>query len=53
MAQKQSDDLILKSLGKKAYRTLAMQNHPDRGGCPERMKAINQAWEHYRSLVVA
>ena len=27
------------------YRTLASQNHPDRGGSAERMTEINRAWE--------
>ena len=30
---------------KKAYRKLAMKHHPDRGGDPEKFKAINQAHE--------
>jgi len=30
---------------KKAYRKLALQNHPDRGGDPEKFKAISQAYE--------
>lgn len=30
---------------KAAYRRLAMQNHPDKGGNPETMKAINNEYE--------
>lgn len=30
---------------KSAYRKLAMENHPDKGGDPERMKEINAAYE--------
>jgi DnaJ family protein A protein 2 len=30
---------------KKAYRKLALKHHPDRGGDPEKFKAINQAHE--------
>ena len=29
---------------KKAYRKLALREHPDKGGCPERFQAINQAY---------
>ena len=31
---------------KKAYRKLAMQHHPDKGGDPENFKKINQAYEN-------
>ena len=30
---------------KKAYRKLAMKEHPDRGGDPEKFKEINRAYE--------
>jgi len=30
---------------KKAYRRLAMQHHPDRGGDPEKLKKINEAYD--------
>lgn len=30
---------------KKAYRKLAMQHHPDKGGDPEQFQAINEAYE--------
>lgn len=30
---------------KRAYRRLALQHHPDRGGCAERFLAIRQAYE--------
>jgi hypothetical protein len=30
---------------KSAFRALASQHHPDKGGQPERMAAINAAWE--------
>ena len=29
---------------KKAYRRLALREHPDKGGCPERFKEINEAY---------
>jgi hypothetical protein len=29
---------------KAAYRAAAMKHHPDRGGNPEKMKAVNEAW---------
>mmetsp|Transcript_4536 Transcript_4536/g.14189 ORF Transcript_4536/g.14189 Transcript_4536/m.14189 type:complete len:195 (-) Transcript_4536:980-1564(-) len=29
---------------KKAYRKLALREHPDKGGCPERFKQINEAY---------
>jgi DnaJ-class molecular chaperone len=32
------------------YRTLAMRNHPDRGGNPRRMLEINRAFETLRPL---
>lgn len=28
-----------------AYRRLASENHPDRGGDPDRMAEINRAWQ--------
>jgi len=31
---------------KKQYRALALKNHPDRGGDPERMKEINLSYEY-------
>lgn len=34
--------------GKKVYRRLAMQNHPDRGGDTAVMAAINTAWERFQ-----
>ena len=30
---------------RKAYRVLASENHPDRGGSPARMAEINRAWK--------
>jgi DnaJ family protein A protein 2 len=30
---------------KKAYRKLSIKNHPDRGGNPESMKKLNEAFE--------
>lgn len=33
---------------KRVYRQLAAELHPDRGGAPERMIALNQAWELIR-----
>jgi len=30
---------------KKAYKKLALKNHPDKGGDPEKFKAINEAYE--------
>lgn len=34
--------------GKRIYRRLAMENHPDRGGDTAKMAAINSAWEHFQ-----
>lgn len=31
---------------RKAYRALALRNHPDRGGSEEKMKEINGAYEY-------
>lgn len=31
-----------------AYRRLAMQHHPDRGGDPARMVEVNAAWDEFR-----
>lgn len=31
---------------KRAYRTRALETHPDRGGDPERFRAVQQAYEH-------
>lgn len=36
---------------KKEYRRLAMSNHPDRGGDPETMKAINDEYESRFSIL--
>lgn len=33
---------------RKAYRKLAVKNHPDKGGDPEKFKEINEAWEVLR-----
>ena len=33
---------------KKAYRGLALQHHPDRGGDPEKMKEINSIFEVFQ-----
>lgn len=33
---------------KRIYRQLAAELHPDRGGSPERMIELNQAWEQIR-----
>jgi curved DNA-binding protein CbpA len=34
-----------------AYRRLAAQHHPDKGGDPARMAEINQAWDQAREVV--
>ena len=36
---------------KKAYRKMAMENHPDRGGDPEIMKAINNEYDEMFNLL--
>ena len=33
------------------YKKLALENHPDRGGDLENMKALNAAWENVRKMV--
>lgn len=38
------------SLGK-AYRRMTLECHPDRGGSPRRMAAVNCAFEYLQSLV--
>ncbi len=37
---------------KRAYRRLALEHHPDRGGCPERFLEIRQAYEALVSVSV-
>ena len=36
---------------KRQYRTLAMKNHPDRGGDAELMKAINNEYDAFFKMV--
>ena len=31
---------------RRSYRKLALQHHPDRGGCQEKMKELNEAYEY-------
>jgi curved DNA-binding protein CbpA len=38
--QRSADAAVIRA----AYRALAWRHHPDRGGAPDRMVAINQAW---------
>lgn len=35
-----------------AWRKLAIQNHPDKGGDPEKMKLINQAYQNVQEFQV-
>ena len=38
---------------KKAYRKLAVEHHPDKGGDPEIMKQVNAAYEKAMELILS
>lgn len=40
----------LQQVAKKHYRQLSMKHHPDKGGDPQIMKTINQAWEEFQQV---